>query len=751
MTTGGTERDATTVPEVEPTLPTPVSRAHTTPVPHPLLEALGEGYLRRYRPGLPIARGGIGQVLSAEDLALAREVAVKELLDPGNAHTQVRFEREARLTARLEHPGIVAVHEFGRRPSGELYLVMRKVRGEPLSTALARARTAAERLALLPALTAVAEAVGYAHQEGVVHRDLKPSNILLGAHGETVVVDWGLAKDLQAPGELEPGPSTPPAPLTASGEGLTLAGSLLGTPEYMSPEQARGESADARSDVYALGAVLYHALSGRLPYDGPTAMAVLVKVVQGPPPALTPTDTGLSPELLAIIARAMQRDPAARYADAAALAKDLRRYQTGSLVEAHAYSPGALVVRWARRHAALLAMALGAALLLTGLGVYSVRRIVAEREEATRQARQAERMAQFLGSILSAADPRESEGHDVTARTLLDRAAASIETELVSEPLLLARMQLTLAAAYVSLGLDAQARDLAEKGLALRVHAFGEDDPRTFEAELEVLDTISEPASAEAAARKVVERLRSPRFDADEQRRALSRALGSLGNALTMQDRNVEAEVPLRESVALRQQAGANFDVGLSLVALATALSQEGRHDEAAALTEQALKLFQREVAADSPFILKAEQNLGVNAFFAGRPTDAARSQENLLPRMERVMGPEHPATFQLRGNLAASYLALGRLEEARSLLETTLARARAAPAGPVVELLYNLACVEARQGQSTQALTHLEEAFTRGLPAPVRHHLGEDSDLQSLHGQPRFDALLEKAAHDAP
>jgi serine/threonine protein kinase len=203
----------------------------------------------RYRIVRELARGGMGRVSLAYDNALGRTVALKELLGTGAGHDgslAERFERELALTARLQHPGIACVHDGGMWPSGELVLVMRVVEGEPLDRAIARATTAASRLALVPHLIAACDAVAYAHARGIVHRDLKPANILAGEFGETVVIDWGLAIDL------------------AEDHGRDI----VGTPGYIAPEHAAGEPASERADVYALGCVLEDLLAGiDAPYE----------------------------------------------------------------------------------------------------------------------------------------------------------------------------------------------------------------------------------------------------------------------------------------------------------------------------------------------------------------------------------------------------------------------------------------------------------------------------------------------------
>ena len=304
------------------------------------------------------ARGGIGKVLRVRDRYLDRVVAIKMLMSTSNA-SRARFEREARITARLEHPSIVPVHEAGRWPTGEPFYAMKLVSGRPLRDVIREATTRNERLALLPTVSAVAEAIAYAHSEGVIHRDLKPSNILVGEYGETVVVDWGLARRIDGDDDR----AGDDGPYRAAGSpNVTRAGDVLGTPAYMSPEQARGERTDERADVYALGAILYETLTGAHPYSGGSSDEVIRKVIAEPPPPIGEVEPNIPPDLVAIVSKAMARDPDQRYRNADGLGLDLRRYLTGQLVRAHRYSARERISRWATRHrAALGGVALAAA------------------------------------------------------------------------------------------------------------------------------------------------------------------------------------------------------------------------------------------------------------------------------------------------------------------------------------------------------------------------------------------------------
>ncbi|MCW5801561.1 MAG: serine/threonine protein kinase [Deltaproteobacteria bacterium] len=291
------------------------------------------------------ARGGMGRIAAVRDKRLGRVVAIKELIAREPALVE-RFKREIRITARLEHPAIVSVHEAGQWPSGEPFFAMRRVAGQSLKDAIAARPTLHERLGLVAGVIAIVDALAYAHQRGVIHRDLKPANVLVGEFGETVVIDWGLAKDLRG-GDDAHDPHDPMVEHAQAVEGhVTVAGALLGTPAYMAPEQARGEGADERSDVYALGAILYTVLAGAAPYDGDTQAAIVARVLAEPPASIGARQPGVPDDLQAIVARAMARSPADRYPSARELAADLKRFQTGQLVAAHKYTRGELVARW---------------------------------------------------------------------------------------------------------------------------------------------------------------------------------------------------------------------------------------------------------------------------------------------------------------------------------------------------------------------------------------------------------------------
>jgi WD40 repeat protein/serine/threonine protein kinase len=525
--------DAIAVPRGAPAS-AEATRVAEVPPPEPEGARLPTVPRGAYEVAHKFAQGGIGRILKARDPVLDRTVALKELLVAGQRVDEERFLREVLLTARLQHPGIVPVYAAGRWPSGEPFYAMKLVSGRSFDRVIAEAGALAARLALLPHVLAIAETVAYAHAQGIIHRDLKPGNVLVGEFGETVVIDWGLAKQIEptppppptpagpedkptapdprgvptligAPpmppprpeptrvvppgtgatphdadrpttaaygepldrpptaaygdrppsgGDRPPPPSGrdlssgtaaplpptavfgPPAASTSpaamsSQEQLTHVGAVVGTPGYMSPEQADGGEVDARTDVYALGAILYHTLCGRLPYDADNAAMLVYKTVFEAPVPLQQREPQVPEELVAVVEKAMHRRPAARYPTAKAFADDLRRFQTGQIVGAHRYSAWELLVRVLRRYRTPLAVAGVAVVVVIVVIALSFAQIREERdraeaargvaEEAQAAAESAQHLAEQRADSLAFEQARlRTEDDPSTALRLLD-------------------------------------------------------------------------------------------------------------------------------------------------------------------------------------------------------------------------------------------------------------------------------------------------------------------------------------------
>jgi serine/threonine protein kinase len=350
---------------------------------------------QRYRLGELLGEGGMGVVFAAEDPRLERRLALKRVrltpgLDPAQELRRLaRFVEEARIAGRLEHPGIVPIHELGCDGEGQPYFTMRLVQGRTLAELFAESRQATNSEWNLPRLVGllqrVAETLAFAHHAGVIHRDLKPANVMVGSFGETYVVDWGLARRLSdGPGRAERvlGPSAPAQDNASSLD--TLAGDVVGTPAYMAPEQALGdpEAVGPGVDIYALGALLYELLSGTAPFPGPSK-AALEALRHGPPPALTRIAASAPRELIAIAERALQREPSQRYASMEALRDDLRAYLEGRVVSAYESGGLAELKKWTRRNrglsAALLVLVAMLGLLAVFWAMRRAERVVGER------------------------------------------------------------------------------------------------------------------------------------------------------------------------------------------------------------------------------------------------------------------------------------------------------------------------------------------------------------------------------------
>jgi len=301
-------------PEELPEITIP-DAAPTAPGNGTIAGLLGE----RYRTVARLGAGAFGEVYRAHDSVLGRDVAVKRIrleafVEPSQREdVEQRFLREARVAARLRHPNVVTTHEYVATPAASL-IVMELVAGDTLQAVLQqRGRLPLEETLAL--IAQAAAALDYAHAQHVVHRDVKPANIMIEPGGHVKVMDFGIAK-------LETGAS------------LTVAGSIMGTPNYMSPEQARGTKVDARSDLFSLGCVLYECLTGQKPFQGESISVILVKILTEEPPPVDFAGTGLPLEIGAVLKRALAKDPAARYASGALLVDALRLAGQTTLVSA---------------------------------------------------------------------------------------------------------------------------------------------------------------------------------------------------------------------------------------------------------------------------------------------------------------------------------------------------------------------------------------------------------------------------------
>ena len=643
------------------------------PAPPPSAQLAGRTFEERYALGDELARGAMGRVLAAQDRAIGREVAIKMMLGLPSERAMARFERESRMTARLQHPGIIPVYEVGRCATGEPYIVMRLVHGAPMSERIAAAKTLPERLRLLPHALAAIDALAYAHEREIIHRDLKPHNVLLGQFGETVVIDWGLAKDLRAREDSGDSLDTDSA---QSGDGvLTQDGAIVGTPAYMAPEQAGGRPADKRSDVYSLGAMLYHLLSGALPFQSASVHETLLKVIHGDHQSLEEREPALPTDLVTIVRCAMSLDPAARFASAREMAEELRRFQSGQLVSAHRYSTGELVKRWLRKNRLAVAVAALAAVALAVLGVISVKRVVAERDRANREAQTAKRVAEFLTGIFKDTSPSETRGSQITARELLDRAAGTIDNDLQEDPVVQANLMETMGVAYSDLGLNQPAEALYRKALAADLRALGPHAMQTLSAETQLSILLYQSgryAEAEPMMRELVdERMR---MQGPDSRQTLG-AQGNLANLLEDTGHHDEAAKMIEDGAARRLKLFGPDDPD-TITAQSNVISlyiSARRLDLGIPLARQLLAVRIRKLGADDPQSIEMAMGLADILVDDFQYAEAEQVALQTLERARRVLGPEHPTTLNLQSTLGKIDWLQRRLPEAEKLLRETV------------------------------------------------------------------------------
>ncbi|HKB06620.1 MAG TPA: serine/threonine-protein kinase, partial [Gemmataceae bacterium] len=365
--------------------------------------AAGAASGTRFRVLRPHARGGLGEVHVARDEELNRDVALKEIQGhfADNPESRSRFMLEAEITGALEHPGIVPVYGLGTYPDGRPFYAMRFIRGDSLQESINRfhkaespTRDPGERAlalrGLLRRFVDVCNAVTYAHSRGILHRDIKPGNVMLGQYGETLVVDWGLAKPLgDSSPDMPASVEGPVKPASLAGSTPTYAGMAVGTPQYMSPEQAAGriDELGPASDVYSLGATLYCLLAGKPPLEGVDVGEVFNRVLRGDVPPAREAKPTVPSALNAICAKAMALLPENRYSTAKSLAEDVERWLADEPTTAWREPWTIRARRWAARHrTGVTAAAASVLVAVVCLGVATVLLTAANRRE--RAARQ---------------------------------------------------------------------------------------------------------------------------------------------------------------------------------------------------------------------------------------------------------------------------------------------------------------------------------------------------------------------------
>lgn len=629
----------------------------------------------RFETAVPIARGGMGEVARAWDPLLRRSVALK-FLRFDNPELEERMVREARLQARVHHPNVCPVYEVGRH-DGRVFIAMPFIEGETLDRAAA-SLAVEERVRLVKT---VAEAVHAAHQDGLIHRDLKPANILVERTGEGEfkpwVVDFGVARERDVPG-------------------ATVTGQVVGTPGYISPEQARGEvsTLDRRSDVFSLGVILYELLGGGRPFAGESDVEVMVSLLHGEPLPLRRRAPNVPRDLETVVMKCLETDRDRRYESARALAEELGRFLTGEPVLARPAGAIAQLRARARRRPVTAALLAAAALAVVGLAAalavswvrYTIdlrrERDLARlaRAEAEARAREAAEVSEFLIGLFESPNPRLSRGADVTARRLLDEGAVRVERELAGQPHTMVRMLNVMSESYRGLGEWAEGARLAERALAIARETTGERS-------LEVADSMDALAQALASERSAeASRLFREVLAIRQQHRgredpSVAAAMSSLAWALMSLGELDEAERLVGDALrVLRAGVGENARATLIVKErLASILRRRGDSSGAVRLYAEVLDGRRTSLGADHPDLGAAYNNLALAQRFAGDLAGAEGNYRRSLELSRRVLGESHPDTLQVMGNLAGVLELSGRSDDALALLRQRADLRRAA------------------------------------------------------------------------
>jgi serine/threonine-protein kinase len=666
---------------------------------------------QRFRVLRPHARGGLGAVFVALDSELNREVALKQILDDhaDDPISRARFLVEAEITGGLEHPGIVPVYGLGSFRDGRPYYAMRFIKGESLKRAIDRfhadaslrhnpGRRSLELRQLLRRFVDVCNAIDYAHSRGVLHRDIKPSNVIVGLHGETLVVDWGLAKAL---GRVETGPATGErslVPSSASGYAETMPGSALGTPSYMSPEQAAGDldRLGPWSDVASLGATLYCLLTGRPPFEGDDIGAVLRHVRRGGFAPPRQVDPAIDPALEAVCLKAMANRPEDRYSSCRALADDVERWAADEPVSAWREPFSVRARRWMRRHRT--AVALAGAILISAV-VALIAGLVVVNQERRRTAGQRDRAERALIEVR-----REKERADraLIAETRARQRARAVLDDTTSEV-----VEKFLATGGTKLGPDQEA--FLKKVLAsyreFAAETGSSEETRAAVAKAHgrvgtMLYKMGQPQDAQASWRRAAELYGLLIADYPDRANYRTDLAGSRHNVAVVDleaGRTREAERALRENLEIQQRLAAEDPadpllgqhLARTLSVLGNVLNRLGRVREAGESYRSAEEVLRRAVASPSaqPAARAALSALlisrALHLWHTGQVSEAEALFREAVTIDQRLTS-DAPLEVKYRSELAvaqgrlAAFLAdIGRTDEADAAFREALAIGR--------------------------------------------------------------------------
>ncbi len=659
-----------------------------------------------------LGRGGMGEVFLAEraDGLFERRVALKRVRGGLDAPSIARrFDAERRILAGLEHPGIARLLDAGMDADGRPFFAMDYAEGTPL-TEYAQTHALSVK-ACLDLFRQACDAVHHAHQRLVVHRDLKPSNVFVteddAGRPQVKLLDFGIAKLLDEDDERTM---------------LTETGLRPMTRAYAAPEQLRGDDATTATDVYALGVLLYELLTGRRPFEAPTAAqleaAILADEPTKPSTALRHTDDDTLPgdatperlrgDLDTIVLCSLAKDPAARYDSAAALAADVQRHQNSVPITARAPSVGYRMQRFVGRHRIGVAITAAVLVAATAFALYHTQRLAAERDQARRAATRAEQVSGFLTGLFEGADPTVAAGDTLTARALLDQGRRRMETELQSQPLLRADLLRVLGQVYLNLGLYDEAGALLTQSDSLE-RTSPAADPTGRAQTLTLLGTTTyHQGNVELAAEHFEEALRT------------TEAAALSGNVATE-----------------------------ALMRLGLTHYHRGRYDEADSLARYIIATFRPTSREDSIVLGETHRMLGLVHSATGDFTAAAESDRASRDFAIRLFGSVHPEVATATNNLAGTLRRQGQLEEAEQYYREALdirRRVYDATHPLVAQSINNFGVFLFSQGRYEEAETTIREAVDLN-----RQRLGDDHPevalgLSSVAGLTRRQGKLDEA-----
>jgi serine/threonine protein kinase len=725
-----------------------------------------------------IGQGGMGSVWLAErnDGRFERQVAVKfihiALMGKGG---EARFKREGSILGRLAHPHIADLVDAGVSATGQPYLVLEYVEGEHIDRYCDQQNLDVEARTRL--FLDVLAAVAHAHSNLIVHRDLKPSNVLISKEGQVKLLDFGIAKLLE--GDGEDGAATL----------LTVEGGRTMTPEYAAPEQVTGAPVTTATDVYALGVLLYLLLTGQHPAgSGVRSPADLVKAIVDTEPTRpsdvvatagpsveettanaarrTTTPDKLSRllrgDLDTIVAKALKKNPQERYGSVPALADDLLRYLRHEPISARPDTVAYRAAKFVRRNRAAVALvalvliAVIAGVTGTLLQAHTAR---LQRDLAFRERDRANRITQFMTRMFKVSDPGEARGNSVTAREILDEASNQIDTGLVKDPETQAQMMRVMGKVYVSLGLYSRAEPLLTRAVDIRRRVLGTKNPDTLVSVYDlgaVLFAEGRYAEAEKLQR---ETLATQSVVLGPENPDTLSTMDALASSLSLQKRQVEADQLYRQVLAARQRAlgPENLDTLASMDNLAWSLMAERRFEEAENLQRNALNIENRVQGANDPNTLGSMNRLARILSLEGKYAEAEKEQRDTLAIQSRVLGADHPHTLRSMNNLLDILQREKHYQDAEEVagaMRDVQLRVLGRDHPDTARSNYNLGCLAALRGQRTKALSLLTEAVDHGLSARIALGMEKDSDLNSLHGDKRFESLIarvKKRAAAAP